>query len=73
MKSIVFLFSLLTLLVFITSRCTIKEGEDKCCWLNSNGCCKPPKRGQGCTMAFRTCCKVRVFDEKTQTYKIEYK
>ena len=75
MKSIAFFFVLLTLFSFIISDCEIKEGEDKCCWLNHNGCCKPPSPGnlrQICTQAFKRCCKKKVFDEETQTYKFEY-
>ena len=44
--------------------------KDKCCWVNHNGCCKPPKRGQMCTQALRTCCKTKVYDETTGKYTI---
>ena len=46
--------------------------KDKCCWMNNNGCCKPPKRGQMCTQAFRRCCKRKVYNEETGQYTIEY-
>ena len=39
------------------------EGKDQCCWVNSNGCCKPPLSGQACPMVITTCCKKRVVDE----------
>ena len=55
-----------------THGCTIKEGQHKCCWANSNGCCKPPRPNQACTMVFITCCKMKVYDEETGTYKYEY-
>ena len=43
--------------------CKLPKGEDVCCWVNSNGCCKPPLSGQACTMVITTCCKKRVVDE----------
>ena len=55
-----------------THGCTIPEGQHKCCWVNRDGCCKPPTAGQGCTMAITTCCKMKVYDEETGTYKYEY-
>ena len=55
-----------------TYGCKILEGHHKCCWVNNDGCCKPPSPGQGCTMAITTCCKIRVYDEETDTYKYQY-
>ena len=52
--------------------CKIPEGQHKCCWVNNDGCCKPPTQGQGCTAAITNCCKMRVYDEETDTYKYEY-
>ena len=78
MKALLFLIALFTLASSqvidfkIESGCTIPEGETKCCWLNSNGCCQPPKRRQMCTMALKTCCKTKVFDEETQSFKYVY-
>ena len=52
--------------------CRIKEKEGKCCWLNNNGCCAPIKPGQMCTMALTNCCKIKTYDEETNTYKYTY-
>ena len=52
--------------------CKIPEGRDQCCWLNNNGCCKPPQLGQLRTMALTTCCKKRVCDEKTRKCTYTY-
>ena len=80
MKSLLLFFALISL-VFSqkiikkdesTHGCIIPEGEHKCCWVNNDGCCKPPEPNQGCTMAITTCCKMRVYDEETGTYKYEY-
>ena len=54
-----------------THGCVIPEGEHKCCWVNRNGCCKPGIN-QICTQAITNCCKMRVYDEETGTYKYEY-
>ena len=51
--------------------CVIPEGQHKCCWVNNNGCCAPGFN-QICTQAITTCCKMRVYDEETGTYKYEY-
>ena len=55
-----------------TYGCRILEGEDTCCWQNSNGCCKPAKPHQLCPMVITYCCKQRVYDEDTKTYKYLY-
>ena len=55
-----------------TRGCTIKEKEGRCCWLNNNGCCQPPKPGQMCTMALKTCCKTKTYDKETDTYTYTY-
>ena len=76
MKSFILLFlSLLTFALLVkidvdeeTYGCKLPkegEGKDQCCWVNSNGCCKPPQPNQACTMAITTCCKKRVIDELT--------
>ena len=53
--------------------CIIKEGEDKCCQENSNGCCFPiTDPNIVCTDAITQCCKTKYYDEETQTYKYEY-
>ena len=57
--------------------CKLSEGEGKnqCCWVNSNGCCKPPSSGQACPMVITTCCKKRVVDENgvvTYVYSHSY-
>ena len=54
-----------------THGCQILEGQDQCCWVNNNGCCQPGLN-QICIMAITTCCKKKVFDEETGTYKYEY-
>ena len=52
--------------------CTIPNGASKCCWVNSNGCCKPSP-GQMCTMAITTCCKTKVVEEDgTATYTFSH-
>ena len=56
-----------------TRGCVISEKEGVCCWLNNNGCCAPPKEGTMCTQAFTNCCKIKKYDEKTNTYEYEYK
>ena len=82
MKSFIYLLSILALVISIkldevldldASRgCVIKEKEGKCCWMNNNGCCKPPTLGQMCTMAFRTCCKTKTYNEATGKYSYSY-
>ena len=52
--------------------CSIPPGETKCCWMNRNGCCQAPKKGQMCTMAITRCCKTKVFDGNTKSYKFIY-
>ena len=72
MKS--FIIILLALLSLVSNKlygCHLGD-KDECCWMNNNGCCKPPKRGQMCTQAFRRCCKRKVYDEKTGKTTIEY-
>ena len=66
------LFALVSSQSILSHGWSIPHEGTKCCWLNSNGCCQPPKRGQMCTMALRACCKTKVYDEKTKTYKIVY-
>ena len=53
--------------------CIIKEGEDKCCWTNSNSC-SFPINGQliACPEVITYCCKTKYFDEEIRTYKYEY-
>ena len=79
MKHLLLLLAVLsaTLALYIevddeTHGCIIEEGEDTCCWLNNNGCCRPPRPGMACTMAITECCKTRVYDEETKTYKYTY-
>ena len=80
MKAIIFLLAILTLVYSQIENssideirgCVINEKEGKCCWRNNNGCCEPPKKGQMCTMAFRTCCKTKTYDETTGTFKYTY-
>ena len=43
-----------------------------CCWENSNGCCRPPKRFELCTQVITLCCKRKVYDEKTKKTVIQY-
>ena len=76
---------LLSVLAFVISQdldpflddnlgCVIEENEEQCCWMNNNGCCEPPSSpDQMCTQALTLCCKTRVFDEKTQTFRYKYK
>ena len=82
MKSFIFLLSILAL-VFSnkiniilgqdeTRGCIIEEKEGRCCWMNNNGCCKPPTLGQMCTQAFRKCCKTKVYNEATGEYSYLY-
>ena len=79
MKSLLIFFAILVLafsqikLDFSdeTHGCQIPEGEEECCWINSNGCCQPGI-GQICTMAIKTCCKKKVYDEETGEYKYVY-
>ena len=52
--------------------CRIVEKEGKCCWENNNGCCAPPKPDQICTMGITKCCKIKTYDEETNTYKYSY-
>ena len=53
--------------------CIIKEGEDKCCWENSNGCCQPKTNLlTTCPAAFTNCCKTKYYDEETKAYKYKY-
>ena len=73
MKSFILLFLSIFALVSLTSivdeetyGCKIPksgEGKDQCCWVNGNGCCKPPQPNQLCTMVITTCCKKRVIDD----------
>ena len=49
--------------------CMARELNKKCCWVNPNGCCAPPKIGQACTNAITSCCKEKVLDKNTNTYK----
>ena len=75
MKSFIFLVALLALVSAkfnlkgeFAHGCEIPDGESKCCWVNSNGCCNPAP-GQMCTMAITTCCKHKVVQEDgTVTY-----
>ena len=77
MKSFIFLFALLALVsakfnlkgnTELGHGCTIPDGASQCCWVNSNGCCKPAP-GQMCTMAITTCCKTKVVEpDGTVTY-----
>ena len=77
MKSILFFFALIALAFAQIENsednhgCILLEGQEKCCWVNNNGCCKPGIK-QICTMAITTCCKTKVYDEATGTYKYEY-
>ena len=50
----------------------ISEKEGYCCWRNNNGCCAPPKEDMVCTQAFTDCCKLKTYDEETNTYEYEY-
>ena len=80
MKTFVFLLSLLSLVFSQNNNptvnelhgCIIKEQEGECCWMNNNGCCQPYTPGQICTQAFRKCCKIKKYDEETQTYTYTY-
>ena len=80
MKTLIYLFALISLtfgMVKIgtnedTYGCKLPDGRDQCCWVNSNGCCKPPQAGQGCTMAITTCCKKKKCNEKTGVCVYEY-
>ena len=82
MKSFIFLLSILALVFSIkietlvdvdaTHGCEIKEKEGKCCWTNNNGCCKPFPLNQICTMAIRTCCKTKTYNEATGKYSYSY-
>ena len=78
MKSFIFLLALLSLVSAkhnlkvgkgeISHGCTIPDGASQCCWVNSNGCCKPSP-GQMCTMAITNCCKHKVVQpDGTVTY-----
>ena len=55
-----------------TRGCIITEKEGICCWENNNGCCAPPKEDELCTQAFTDCCKIKTYDEETDTYEYEY-
>lgn len=55
-----------------TRGCVILEREGECCWRNSNGCCAPPQEGAMCTQAITICCKIKTYDEETNTYEYEY-
>ena len=80
MKSFVLFLALLALVLTErslfdqdeTRGCVIKENTGKCCWMNNNGCCKPPTLGQMCTQAFRKCCKTKVYNEATGEYSYLY-
>ena len=53
--------------------CIIKEGEDKCCWENNNGCCEPITTNNiACIQVITNCCKTKYYDEETKTYKYQY-
>ena len=75
MKRFLLLFALLSLVFTQIDEayhgCVIPEGKHKCCWVNNDGCCAPGKN-QICIQAIVTCCKTRVYDEETGTYKYEY-
>ena len=55
-----------------TRGCMILEKEGACCWRHNNGCCAPPKEGTLCTQAFTNCCKIKIYDEETNTYEYKY-
>ena len=71
----IFTFALLVKVDEETYGCKLPkegEGKDQCCWVNNNGCCKPPEPGQACIMAITTCCKKRVVDELTGEVTYSY-
>ena len=78
MKSLIYLLALISLAFGIVKDdedsygCKLKEGKDFCCWVNNNGCCKPPLEGQLCTMVITNCCKKKVCDELTGECYYEY-
>ena len=78
MKSIIYLLALISLAFGMNKNdedsygCKLKEEKDFCCWVNNNGCCKPPEPGQACTMAITNCCKKKVCDELTGLCTYEY-
>ena len=55
-----------------TRGCLIQKEEIYCCWENNNGCCAPPEPEQICTQAFTECCKIKTYDEESNTYKYKY-
>ena len=55
-----------------TRGCVISEKEGVCCWLNSNGCCAPPIEYTACFDMMTNCCKIKKYDEETNTYEYEY-
>ena len=55
-----------------TYGCKLSDDKDQCCWVNSNGCCKPPQRGQGCDMVITNCCKKRACNEKSGICTYEF-
>ena len=71
MKSFIILLALLSLVSNYRYGCHLGD-KDECCWINSDGCCAPPKRGEGCNQAITRCCKRKVYDEKTGKTTIEY-
>ena len=73
MKSLVYLFTLVSLVAFVAIMinrnnvnnkeddygCKLAAEKDECCWLNNDGCCEPPKMNEACSQEFVTCCKKR--------------
>ena len=55
-----------------TYGCKLSDDKDQCCWVNSNGCCQPPKASQACLMVITTCCKKRVCNERTGICTYQY-
>ena len=55
-----------------TRGCVISKKEGVCCWRNSDGCCAPPKEGTACPQALTNCCKIKTYDEETNTYEYKY-
>ena len=40
--------------------------------MNSNGCCAPPIEYTACFDKMTNCCKIKKYDEETNTYEYEY-
>ena len=55
-----------------TRGCVISEKEGICCWRNSNRCCAPPKEDVMCAQAFTNCCKIKTYNEETNTSEYKY-